>query len=91
MMDAGGKRQRVIRCHNQSGLLQLNLRHAQINLGLKLSPQGGSKSTPRARITIRPYLARNCWFDTMMGKSLGKIGTERERDRASSTRKSVFG
>jgi hypothetical protein len=83
----GGKRQKVIRCHNQSGLLQRSMRHTQINPGLGLSPQGGSKSTPRARIAVRPKLARSCWFDTMMGKSLRKTGTERERDRVSSTRK----
>jgi hypothetical protein len=74
-----GKRQKVVRYHNQSGILQHSVRHTRINAGLSLSLQGGSKSTPRARITMRPKLAGSCWFDTMMGKSLRKTGTKRER------------
>jgi hypothetical protein len=73
-----GKEQKIIRCHNQSGLLQQSMRHARINPGLSLGPQGGSKSTPRTRITIRLNLARSSWFDTMTGKSLRKKGTERQ-------------
>jgi hypothetical protein len=72
----GWKRQKVIRYQNQSGLLQCSIRHTRINPGLCLSLQGGSKSTPRARIAVRPKLARSCWFDTTIGKSLRKIGTE---------------
>jgi hypothetical protein len=60
-----------------------------LNPGLGLDLQGGSKSTPRARIAVRPKLARSCWFDTMTGKSLRKIGTE--ADKGSSKGKSAFG
>jgi hypothetical protein len=35
-------------------------------------------SSPRARITLRPELARSGWLDTMTGKSLRKIGTDRQ-------------
>jgi hypothetical protein len=56
---------------------------------LGLSPQGGSKSTPRARIALRPKLARSYSFDTMMGKALRNIATE--PDRASCARMSAFG
>jgi hypothetical protein len=35
-------------------------------------------SFPRARITMRPELARSGWLDTMMGKSLRKIGRDRQ-------------
>jgi hypothetical protein len=55
------------------------MRHSQINSRLGLGLQRRGKSTPRARINVRPKLARSCWFDTMMGKSLRKTGTERER------------
>jgi hypothetical protein len=82
-----GKRQKVIKYQNQSGILQHSIRHTQINPGLSLSHQRGRKRTPRAKITLRPKLARSYWFDTMMGKSLRKIG----RDRVSSVRKSAFG
>jgi hypothetical protein len=78
----GGKRQAVVRCHNQSGLPQHSIRCTQINHGLRLGPQGGSKSTPRAGIAMRPKLARSCWSDTMMGNSLRKTGTERETGQA---------
>jgi hypothetical protein len=53
------------------------MRHTQINPGLGLSPQGGSMSSPRAGITMRPELARSGLFNTMMGKSLRKIGRDR--------------
>jgi hypothetical protein len=52
------------------------MRHSQINSRLGLGLQRRGKSTPRARINVRPKLARSCWFDTLMGKSLRKIGTE---------------
>jgi hypothetical protein len=77
-----GKRQKVIRCHNQSGLLQCSRRSTRINPGLSLSLQGGSKSTPRAGITMRPKLARSCCFDTIIGKSCRKTGTGRETGKA---------
>jgi hypothetical protein len=62
------------------------MRHTRINPGLGLSPQEGSMSSPRARITLRPELARSSWLDTMMGKSLRKIG----RDRQGKQCKDVF-
>jgi hypothetical protein len=49
------------------------MKHTQINPGL---------GRPRAGITMRPKLARSCWFDTMMGKSLRKTGTGRETEQA---------
>jgi hypothetical protein len=57
------------------------MRYTQINPGLGLGPQGGSMSSPRARITLRPELARSSWLDTMMGKSLKKIGRHRQREQ----------
>jgi hypothetical protein len=81
----GRKRQNVARCHDQSGLLQHSIRHAPINPGLGLNLKE-SKSTPRARITMRLKLARSCSFDYMMGKSLRKIG----RDRQCKQRKEVY-
>jgi hypothetical protein len=38
-------------------------------------------SSPRARITLRPELARSGWLDTMTGKSLRKIGRNRQREK----------
>jgi hypothetical protein len=35
-------------------------------------------SSPRAGITLRPELARSGWLDTMKGKSLRKIGRDRQ-------------
>jgi hypothetical protein len=35
-------------------------------------------SSPRARITLRPELARSGWFDTMMRKSLRKLGRDKQ-------------
>jgi hypothetical protein len=35
-------------------------------------------SSLRARITVRPELTRSSWLDTMMGKSLRKIGRDRQ-------------
>jgi hypothetical protein len=35
-------------------------------------------SSPRAGITLRPELARSGWLDTMTGKSLRKIGRDRQ-------------
>jgi hypothetical protein len=54
------------------------MRHTRINPRLGLSPQGGSLSSPRAGITGRPELARSGWLDTIMGKSLRKIGRDRQ-------------
>jgi hypothetical protein len=34
--------------------------------------------SPRARIALRPELARSSWLDTMTGKSLRKIGRDRQ-------------
>jgi hypothetical protein len=62
------------------------MRYTQINPGLGLGPQGGSMSSPRARITLRPELARSSWLDTMMGKSLKKI---EDTGSVSSARKSA--
>jgi hypothetical protein len=77
----GGKRQKVVRYQNQSGLLQHSIRRTQINPWLGLGPQGGSKITPRAKIAMRPKLAWSCWFDTMKGKSIRKTGTEMGEQR----------
>jgi hypothetical protein len=67
------------RCQNQTGLLQHSIRCTQINPGLILDSQGGSREHPRApTLTMRSKLARSCWSDTMTGKSLRKTGTERE-------------
>jgi hypothetical protein len=38
-------------------------------------------SSPRARIALRPGLARSIWLETMMGKSLRKIGRDRQREQ----------
>jgi hypothetical protein len=38
-------------------------------------------SSPRFRITVRPELARSGWLDTMMGKSLRKIGRDRHHEK----------
>jgi hypothetical protein len=35
-------------------------------------------SSPRARIALRLELARSGWLDTMTGKSLRKIGRDRQ-------------
>jgi hypothetical protein len=45
---------------------------------LGLGPRGGSMSSPRARIALRPELARSGWLDTMTGKSLRKTGRDRQ-------------
>jgi hypothetical protein len=55
-----------------------------------LAHREGAESTPRARISMRPKLARSCWSNTMTGKSLRKTGTEGERQR-SGIGKSAFG
>jgi hypothetical protein len=73
VFDRWEKIKKIVRCHNQSGLLQRSIRYTHINPGLGLSLQEGSKSTPRGRIAMGPKLARSCWFDTMTGKSLRKI------------------
>jgi hypothetical protein len=39
-------------------------------------------SSPRAGITLRPELARNGWFNTMMGKSLRKIRRDRQHEQS---------
>jgi hypothetical protein len=77
----GGKRQAVIRCHNQSELPQCSIRHTQINPGLCLGLRGGSKSPTRAGITVRPKLARSCWSNTMMGNSLRETGRDRQGEQ----------
>jgi hypothetical protein len=38
-------------------------------------------SSPRAGIALRPELARSGWLDTMMGKSLRKIGRDRQGEQ----------
>jgi hypothetical protein len=38
----------------------------------------------RARISLRPELARSAWFNTMTGKSLRKIGRDRQMSSARS-------
>jgi hypothetical protein len=38
-------------------------------------------SSPRAGITLRPELARSGWLDTMAGKSLRKIGRDRQGEQ----------
>jgi hypothetical protein len=38
-------------------------------------------SSPRARISMRPELARSGWLDTMMGKSLRKIRRDRQAEQ----------
>jgi hypothetical protein len=88
VFDRWEKTKKIIRYQNQSTLFQCSISHTQINPGLSLGPQGGSKSIPRTRIAMRPKLAGSCWFDAMTGKSLKKIGTE--TDRVNSTRKSAF-
>jgi hypothetical protein len=50
------------------------MRHTRINLRLGLE-------LPRARITLRPELARSSWLDTMMGMSLRKIGRDRQGEQ----------
>jgi hypothetical protein len=64
---------------NQTGLLQCSIRHSQINPGLGLNSQGGSREHPQSQTRMRPKLAGSCWSDTVMGKSFRKTGTERER------------
>jgi hypothetical protein len=60
---------------------QRSIRRTQINPRLSLGSQGGSKSTPRARITMKPKLARSCWFDTTTGKSLRNRNRERQGEQ----------
>jgi hypothetical protein len=60
----GGKRWKIVRYQNQSGLFQCSIKCTQINPGLSLGLQGGSKSTSRAGIAMKPKLARSCWFNT---------------------------
>jgi hypothetical protein len=38
-------------------------------------------SSPRAGIALRPELARSGWLDTMMGKSLRKIGRDKQPEQ----------
>jgi hypothetical protein len=38
-------------------------------------------SSPRAGITLRPELARSGLFNSMTGKSLGKIGRDRQHEQ----------
>jgi hypothetical protein len=76
-----GETETVIRCHNQSELHQRNMRHNSINPGLVLGPQGGSRSSPRAGIALRPELARSSWIDTMMGRSLRQTGRDRQGEQ----------
>jgi hypothetical protein len=38
-------------------------------------------SSPRAGITLKPELARSGWFNTMMGKSLRKIGRDKQSEQ----------
>jgi hypothetical protein len=38
-------------------------------------------SSPRAGITLRPELARSSWLDSMTGKSLRKIGRDRQGEQ----------
>jgi hypothetical protein len=73
-----GNREAVIRCHNQSGLLQFSMRCTQINPGLGLGPQRECMSSPRAGMALRPVLARSILLDTRMEKSLRKIGRNRQ-------------
>jgi hypothetical protein len=63
-LDGGGGREAVVRCHNQTGLHQCSMRSTRINLGLGLSPQEGSMSSPRAGTA----LARSGLLNSMMGK-----------------------
>jgi hypothetical protein len=44
----------------------------------QFQPAGREKKHPQSRIAMRPKLARSCWFDTMMGNSLRKIGRDRQ-------------
>jgi hypothetical protein len=38
-------------------------------------------SSPKAGITLRPELARSSWLDAMNGKSLRKIGRDRQGEK----------
>jgi hypothetical protein len=42
---------------------------------------GREHELPRAGISMRPELARSGWLDTMMGKSLRKIGRDRQHEQ----------
>jgi hypothetical protein len=48
-------------------------------------------SSPRARITLRPELARSGWLDTMTGKSLRKIGRDRQGKKSAYMGRRKFG
>jgi hypothetical protein len=63
------------------------MRHTRINPRLGLSSQGGSMSSPRSGITLRPELARSGWLDIMMGKFLRKIGRDKQHEQC---KKSVY-
>jgi hypothetical protein len=67
---------KVIRCQNQSGLPQRSIGICSVS-----AHREGAGNTSRAGISMRPKLARSCWFDTMMGKSLRRTGTERDREK----------
>jgi hypothetical protein len=53
-----------------------------MNPRLGLSPQGGSMSSPRAGIALRPELAWSGLLNSMTGKSLRKIGRGRQREQS---------
>jgi hypothetical protein len=63
------------------------MRRTRINLGLGLSPQRGSMSSPRAGITLRPELARSGLFNSMMGKFFRKIERDKQHEQY---KKSVY-
>jgi hypothetical protein len=50
-------------------------------------PTGREHELHRAGINVRPELERSGWFNTMMGKSLRKIGRDRHGKQC---KKSVY-
>jgi hypothetical protein len=83
----GGKRQKVIRCHNQSGFLQRSIRCTWINTGLRLSHREGAKSPPELELP---------WDQSWLG-AVGLIpwpesplGRQEQKERQGQQCKEVF-
>jgi hypothetical protein len=64
------------RYQNKTGLFQHRIRHTKPTPGSVSTHREGAKSTPRARITMRPKLGRSCWYNFMTGKSPRKTVIE---------------
>jgi hypothetical protein len=85
----GGRRRRSLDAETKEASSSIAEGVPKSTSGLVSTCREGAESTPRARITVMPEFVRSCWSDTVLGKSLRK--TETERERGSSTGKFGFG